>query len=65
MGTGDLLGIVQEIKIWLYYQMEHAQIRICLGEWDAQNSLGLWDISRYSNVWQNTQPADKYKKKSL
>ena len=33
-GEGDPLGIVQEIEIWLYYQMVNAQTRICPGEWD-------------------------------
>ena len=32
---GDLLGIVQEIKIWSYYQIVYAQTRICSREWDA------------------------------
>ena len=32
---GDLLGIVQEVKIWPFYQIVYAQTRIRLIEWDA------------------------------
>ena len=40
---GDLqvTGIMQEIKIWPYYQMVHVQTRICPRKWDSQNSLGF------------------------
>ena len=34
-GKGDLLGIVQEIKIWQYYQIVYIQTRICPWEWDG------------------------------
>ena len=46
-GKWDPLGIVQEIKIWPHLQMVYAQTRIRPGEWDAQNSLGFWDINIY------------------
>ena len=39
----DLLGIVQEIKIWQYIAMVYAQTRTRIGEWDALYTLGLWD----------------------
>ena len=31
----DFLGIMQDIKIWPYYQMVYAQTRICYREWNA------------------------------
>ena len=39
----DPRGILHEIKIWLFYQMVYAQTKICNGEWDAQNSLWIWN----------------------
>ena len=35
------MGIVQEIEIWPYEEVVYAQAGICLGKWDAQNSLGF------------------------
>ena len=33
---GDLLGIMQTTKIWLFWQMVVAEIRIYLGKWDTK-----------------------------
>ena len=41
-GKGDPLEIVQEIVTWSYWQIVHAQSRIC-------NSLGLWNTNRSPN----------------
>ena len=49
-GKGDPLGIVQEIKIWLYYQMISVQTKISPRKWDAQNSMGFWDTNRSPNL---------------
>ena len=57
-GVDDPQGIVQEIEIWPYYQMEYAQTRIHPGEWDAQNSLGFWDTNKSPNPDQVTRPSD-------
>ena len=48
-GKADLLGILQDIEIWLYYQMVYAQTRICPEEWKTQNSLLFWDTNKSSN----------------
>ena len=57
-GEGDPLGIIQEIKIWPYYQMVYTQTRIRSREWDAQSSLGFWDTNRSSHPSQKTRPSD-------
>ena len=49
-GKGDPLGIVQEIEIWSYYQMLHAQTRIRQGEWITQNSRGFFHTNRSHNT---------------
>ena len=54
----DPLRTVQEIEIWPYNQIVHAQTGICPGEWDAQNSLGFWDINRSPNPGSKTRPSD-------
>ena len=38
--------------------MVHAQARICLGEWDAQSSLGFLDTNG-----QTTRPRDSQQKR--
>ena len=58
-GEGDRLGIMKEIYIWLYNQMVYAQTRICLGEWDSQNSLVFWDMNESSNPGQKSRPKKK------
>ena len=40
-GKGDLLGIVQEIETWPYYQMGCAQTRIIL---ENSSHKILWDF---------------------
>ena len=57
-GECDLLGIVQEIEIWLYYEMVYALTKICSGEWDTQNSLGFWDTNG-----RKTRPSDNNEKR--
>ena len=32
---GYLLGIVQEIEVWPYYQMVYSQTRLLPGEWNT------------------------------
>ena len=41
VGKGDLLGIVQEIKIWAYTQLVYAQTRFCQRKCDAWNFQGI------------------------
>ena len=55
---GDQLGIVQEIEIWPYKQAVYAQNRIFLGEWNAQSSLGFWDIKWSLKLGQTTRPSN-------
>ena len=43
--------------------MLFAQPGICLGEWDAQNSLGFWDTNGSPKLGQTTRPRDSQKKK--
>ena len=43
--------------------MVHAQTRIRLGEWDAQNYLGFWDTKISPNLGQKTWPSDSQQKK--
>ena len=54
----DLLGIVQEIEIWPYEQMVHAQRIIHPGEWNVQNSLGFWNTNESPNPNQKTRLSD-------
>ena len=58
VGEGDPLGTVQEIEIWPYEYVVHAQPRIRPGEWDEQISLGFWDTNGSSNLGQTTIPRD-------
>ena len=57
------MGIVQEIEIWPYEQIVYAQLRICPGEWDAQNSPGFWDTNGSLNLGQTAIPRDSPQKK--
>ena len=59
----DQLEIVKEIKIWPYYQMVYAQIRIRPREWDAYDSLGLWDTNGSPNPGQKTRLSVNQQKK--
>ena len=52
---GDALGIVQEIRIWLVWQMVYVQSKSCSRKWDAWNSLELSDRSRLPNPRQKTR----------
>ena len=61
-GEGDPLGIVQEIEIWPYYQMVRAQTRIYPREWDAENSLVIWNTNGSSNPCQKVRPSNNYQK---
>ena len=54
-GKGDPLRIVREIQIWPYYQMVYTPTRICLSEWDTQNSLGFWDTNGSPKSIQKTR----------
>ena len=58
MGKGDPLGIVQEIDIWPFEWMVHAQTRTCFEEWDAQSSLEFWEIKKSSDPSQKIKPND-------
>ena len=49
---GDLLGIVQKIKIWPSYWIIYAQTRIRSIEWDAKNLLGFGDANGLPNAGQ-------------
>ena len=53
---GNLLGTVQEIRMWPYIQIVYTQPRICPGEWNAQTSLGFWDTNGSHNFGQTTRP---------
>ena len=61
---GDPLGIVQEIEIWPYKQVVYAQPRIHCGEWDAQSSLGFWDIDGSPDLRQMTITSDSKKERT-
>ena len=54
-GEGDPLRIVQEIEIWLYEQVVHAQTSIFPGKWDTQSSLGVLDTNGSPNICQMTR----------
>ena len=45
------------------YQMVYAQIINRSGEWEAESSLGFWDINRSPNPGQKTKPIDSKQKK--
>ena len=51
-------GILLEIEISTYEQMVYAQTVICPGKWNAQTSLGFYDINRSFNLDQKTRPSD-------
>ena len=62
-GPGDPLGIVQEIEVWPYEQMVYEQPRSCLGEWNAQIPLGVWDRKWSPNLGQMTRPSNNQQKR--
>ena len=43
--------------------MVHADTRICLGEWVAQNFLGFWDANKLLNPSQEIRLSDNQQKK--
>ena len=59
----DPLGIVQEIEIWPYYQILHAQSSICPGRWNADISHGFYDGNRSTIPGQITGHNDNNEKK--
>ena len=54
---------MQETDILPYNQIVYSQSGIRSGEWDAQASLGFWDINGSPNCGQITKPNDSHKKK--
>ena len=63
-GKDHLLEIMQEIEIWPYYQMVHAQTRIHPGEWDTKKIL--WDFgieTHHLNLARRLKPSDNYEKR--
>ena len=43
--------------------MLYAQTRVCPGEWDARNSLGIWDTNRSPNPSQMNIPCDSWQER--
>ena len=56
----DPLEIVQEVWIWPYEQIVYAQRRKRPEKWDVQNSLGLRDTKRSSNLGSTTRTSDSH-----
>ena len=65
-GKGDPLGIVQELKIWLYYQIVSAQTRISPKKCDPENSQVFSDTNRSLNPSEMAKAnVNKQKKKNF
>ena len=57
------MGIVQELRIWLYEQMVYAQSNTCPEEWDTQTPMGFWHINGSPNLSQTTRPYNNQQKR--
>ena len=65
LGKGDLKGIVQEIKIRLYYQMVYQQTKLHLWKWNLQYSPEFKIQTELPIPSQRTRSDKEHKKKNL
>ena len=56
---------MQENEIWPCKQVIYAKLKIHLGERDAQNSLGFWDINGSPNLGQMIRSSDSQYKRTV